>query len=45
MQALSYSQFGKPSQVLEVKELSKPEPAAGEVRLRMILSPIIITMC
>lgn len=40
MQGLSYSEFGKPSQVLAVQELSKPEPAAGEVRLRMILSPI-----
>lgn len=40
MQGLSYAQFGKPSQMLQLKELPKPQPGAGEVLLRMILSPI-----
>lgn len=40
MRALIYSQFGKPAEVLQVQEAGQPEPQAGEVRLRMVLSPI-----
>lgn len=40
MRSLMYSRFGKPSEVLEVQDTDQPIPQAGEVRLRMVLSPI-----
>lgn len=40
MRALIHSTFGTPEDVLEVEERPVPEPAAGEVRLRIVLSPI-----
>ncbi len=40
MRALIHSTFGEASDVLEVAERPLPEPAAGEVRVRTVLSPI-----
>src|ERR1700712_5539281 len=40
MRAIIHHQFGEPSDVLSVEELPLPEPGAGEVRVRTILSPI-----
>lgn len=40
MRALIHSTFGEASEVLEVQERPMPEPAAGQVRVRTLLSPI-----
>lgn len=40
MRALIHSTFGDASEVLEVEERPLPEPGAGEVRVRTVLSPI-----
>lgn len=40
MRALIHSTFGEASDVLEVAERLIPEPGAGEVRVRTVLSPI-----
>ena len=40
MQAAVFDSFGDPSQVLNVREVPDPMPGPGEVRVRMILSPI-----
>ena len=40
MRALIHSTFGDASEVLEVAERPLPEPGAGEVRVRTVLSPI-----
>lgn len=40
MRSLIYSQFGNPADVLRLEEKDIPQPGKGEVRLRMILSPI-----
>ncbi|WP_431246343.1 zinc-binding dehydrogenase [Leifsonia xyli] len=40
MRALIHHQFGDPAQVLAVEERPLPEPGPGEVRVRMLLSPI-----
>ncbi|MCU1480112.1 MAG: NADPH:quinone oxidoreductase [Subtercola sp.] len=40
MRAIIHSQFGEPSDVLSVEDVPLPEPDAGEVRVRTILSPI-----
>lgn len=40
IQALSYSSFGVPSEVLELKEVDLPSPAPDEVSLRLLASPI-----
>jgi NADPH:quinone reductase-like Zn-dependent oxidoreductase len=40
MRALIHHSFGDPSEVLTVEEVATPEPGAGEVRVRTILSPI-----
>jgi NADPH2:quinone reductase len=40
MIALQYARFGEPSDVAEPAEIPIPEPGAGEVRLRLIRSPI-----
>jgi NADPH:quinone reductase len=40
MHSLSYSRFGKPAEVLELSDQPQPLPGAGEVRLKMQLSPI-----
>ncbi len=40
MKAAVFSKFGDPAEVLEVREVPTPEPGPGEVRVRMIASPI-----
>ncbi|TXN28141.1 zinc-binding dehydrogenase [Lacisediminihabitans profunda] len=40
MRALIHHTFGDPSEVLTVEDVATPEPGAGEVRVRTILSPI-----
>jgi len=40
MKAAVFDTFGEPSQVLRVHEVRDPKPGPGEVRVRMILSPI-----
>ena len=40
MKAIRFEQFGEPSEVLRVAEVPVPEPGKGEVRVRMIASPI-----
>lgn len=40
MQALMHSAFGEPNAVIALSEIPKPEPGPGEVRLRMLRSPI-----
>lgn len=40
MQSIIIRNFGEPVDVLESAEMPKPEPKAGEVRIKMILSPI-----
>ncbi|WEK04420.1 MAG: zinc-binding dehydrogenase [Candidatus Devosia phytovorans] len=40
MRSVSYSQFGKASDVLELAEREMPQPEPGQVRVRMTLSPI-----
>ena len=40
MKALVFEEFGEPGEVLRVREVPTPEPGPGEVRVRMIASPI-----
>ncbi|MFF9564023.1 zinc-binding dehydrogenase [Leifsonia sp. NPDC014704] len=40
MRALVHHEFGDPAEVLAVEERPLPQPGAGEVRVRMMLSPI-----
>ena len=40
MKAIRFERFGEPSEVLRVAEVPIPEPGRGEVRVRMIASPI-----
>jgi NADPH:quinone reductase-like Zn-dependent oxidoreductase len=40
MKAAVFEAFGEPSQVLRVREVPDPEPGPGEVRVRMIASPV-----
>lgn len=40
MKALIHPTFGEPEDVLTLGEQQLPEPAAGQVRLRIVLSPI-----
>jgi NADPH:quinone reductase-like Zn-dependent oxidoreductase len=40
MQALTHSTFGEPAAVISLTDVPKPEPGPGEVRLRMLRSPI-----
>ena len=40
MRAIIHHQFGEPSEVLTVENVETPEPGAGEVRVRTLLSPI-----
>lgn len=40
MKAVVFDRLGPPSEVLEVRELPLPEPGPGEVRVRMLASPI-----
>jgi NADPH:quinone reductase-like Zn-dependent oxidoreductase len=40
MKAAVFESFGEPSEVLQVRDVPIPEPGPGEVRVRMIASPI-----
>jgi NADPH2:quinone reductase len=40
MKAVVFEQFGEPSEVLRVRDVPTPEPGPGEVRVRMIASPV-----
>jgi NADPH:quinone reductase-like Zn-dependent oxidoreductase len=40
MKALVFESFGEPAEVLQARDLPMPEPGPGEVRVRMIASPI-----
>lgn len=40
MKALIHPTFGEPEDVLALEEQPAPEPSAGQVRLRIVLSPI-----
>ncbi|MDP2732217.1 MAG: zinc-binding dehydrogenase [Hoeflea sp.] len=40
MKAATYTKFGEPADVLVVKDVARPDPKAGEVLVRTILSPI-----
>jgi len=40
MKAATYTNFGEPADVLEIKDVARPDPKAGEVLVRTILSPI-----
>ncbi|MCS7015009.1 MAG: zinc-dependent alcohol dehydrogenase family protein [Gemmatales bacterium] len=40
MRALVFDRFGEPSEVLQLRELPPPRPGPGQVRVRMIASPI-----
>lgn len=40
MKAVVFERFGEPSEVLQVKDVPTPEPGPGEVRVRMIASPV-----
>lgn len=40
MKAIVFERFGEPGEVLKLKDVPIPEPGPGEVRVRMIASPI-----
>jgi len=40
MKAVVLDRFGDPEEVLQVREVPQPEPKRGEVRVRMLASPI-----
>jgi NADPH:quinone reductase-like Zn-dependent oxidoreductase len=40
MKAAVFESFGEPSQVLAVRDVADPQPGPGEVRVRMIASPV-----
>lgn len=40
MNSIIHHSFGEPVEVLELADMPKPEPKAGEVRIKMILSPM-----
>jgi NADPH:quinone reductase-like Zn-dependent oxidoreductase len=40
MKAAVFDRFGEPSEVLTIREVPTPEPGPGEVRVKMIASPI-----
>src|ERR1700682_5818861 len=40
MRAVVYERFGEPSEVLGVRDVPVPEPGPGEVRIRMLASPV-----
>ena len=40
MKAIVFEQFGEPAEVLQVRDVPLPEPGPGQVRVRMIASPI-----
>lgn len=40
MKAVVFERFGEPAEVLQVREVPTPEPGPGQVRVRMIASPV-----
>jgi NADPH:quinone reductase-like Zn-dependent oxidoreductase len=40
MKAIVFERFGEPAEILQVREVPTPEPGPGEVRVRMIASPV-----
>jgi NADPH:quinone reductase-like Zn-dependent oxidoreductase len=40
MRAIVFDRFGDPGEVLEVREVPRPEPGRGQVRVRMLASPV-----
>lgn len=40
MKAVVFERFGDPEEVLQVREVPEPEPGPGQVRARMLASPI-----
>ena len=40
MKALVFDRFGEPAEVLQLKDVALPEPGPGQVRVRMLASPI-----
>lgn len=40
MKAVVFESFGEPDHVLKVRDVPEPHPGPGEVRVRMILSPV-----
>jgi NADPH:quinone reductase-like Zn-dependent oxidoreductase len=40
MKAVVFEEFGEPAEVLTTREVPNPEPGPGQVRVRMIASPI-----
>jgi NADPH:quinone reductase-like Zn-dependent oxidoreductase len=40
MKAVVFDRFGDPAEVLQVRDLPMPEPGPGQVRVRMLYSPI-----
>ena len=40
MKAIQFEQYGEPAKVLAVKERTLPEPGKGEVRVRILASPV-----
>ena len=40
MKAIVFERFGEPAEVLQVRDVPTPKPGPGEVRVRMIASPI-----
>lgn len=40
MNAIRFESFGEPANVLAVRDIPTPEPGPGEVRVRMIASPV-----
>src|SRR5437660_5644296 len=40
MKAIVFDRFGDPDEVLQVRDVPVPEPGPGQVRVRMIASPI-----
>lgn len=40
MKALVFERFGEPTEVLQVREVPDPEPGPGQVRVKMIASPV-----
>lgn len=40
MKAIVFERFGEPTDVLQVRDLPTPQPGAGQVRVRMLASPV-----
>src|SRR5438270_9377895 len=40
MKAVVFDRFGDPAEVLHVRDVPPPEPGPGQVRVRMVASPV-----